>query len=67
MWRDQRVYVVGHDDKGVKLELSQLFLPETYGVNQQLGNISPAKVKRTNAALVKDAVHRYEGSSRGSG
>jgi hypothetical protein len=33
MWRDQRVYVVGHDDKGVKLELSQLFLPVTDRVN----------------------------------
>ena len=66
MWRDQRVYVVGHDDKGVKLELSRL-LPITDRVKKKLGNISPAKVKRTNAALVKDAVHRYEGSSRGSG
>jgi hypothetical protein len=59
--------VVGHDDPGMKLELSHFLLSIANRVNQEFGNISATKVKRTCAGLVQESVHGDEGSSRGSG
>jgi hypothetical protein len=51
----------------MELEVLQLLLPITHRVNRQFGNISLAKVKRTEAGMVEDSVHGHKGSSRGDG
>ena len=62
----QEMNVVRHHDIGVKLVVSQVPLSIANGSDHHVRDLRPAKVQRTSAGGVENAVHRQEGLS-GSG
>ena len=57
--------MVRHNDIRMELEMLRMLLPIMYCVHHQLRDVGAAKVKRTGAGLIEEAIHGDEGSSRG--